>query len=49
MHTYRITFADGLTFTATARDREEAQEQAIDHFEGVGLAHSAIVSIRVVA
>lgn len=43
---YQITFADGLTFTTAAADRDEAQEIAIEHFESVGVVHDSIISIR---
>jgi len=49
MKTYLITFADGLTTTVSAFDRDGAQETAIDHMEDAGIAHSAIRSIRVLA
>lgn len=44
--TYSVTFANGLTFTTAALDREDAQELAIDAMERAGVVHDAIVSIR---
>lgn len=45
MNKYQVTFSNGLTFTTEARDREDAQEIAIDAFERAGIAHDAIRSI----
>ena len=45
MQTYRVTFANGLIFTTEARDREDAQEIAIEAFEHAGIVHDAIRSI----
>lgn len=49
MKTYLFTFADGVTVTAKACDREAAQERAIDQLEAAGVVHTAIRSVRVVA
>lgn len=43
--TYSVTFANGLTFTTPALDREDAQELAIDAMERAGVVHDSIVSI----
>jgi hypothetical protein len=47
--TYSVSFANGLTFTTPALDREDAQELAIDAMERAGVVHDSIVSIQVTA
>lgn len=42
---FKVTFANGLTFTTEASDCEDAQEKAIEAFESAGIVHHEIVAI----
>lgn len=47
--TYRVSFANGLSITAHALDKEDAVDLAIDHMERISVIHDSITSIEVLA
>lgn len=43
---YTVRDSQGLEWTGVARDTQEAQENAIGHWECIGVVYAEIVSIR---